>query len=152
MAHLFSQPRWKQQCLPPEGDLWPVPLPLCGLPHRSSSWDATVLPLPEKRCFKVKALPGWQEALKALELGAMFPGVHQRPSALPIRGQDWHQQSPERGVKKHLELKAFLDQGGDSQGISNRAQRLWDLLDTGGDSVAGTGTFRGPGWSLGFWG
>lgn len=80
----------------------------------------------------------------------MFPGVHQRPPALPIWGQDWHQ--PRKGVKKQSELNAFLDQGGDPRGPKSEAQQFWGLLDTGGDAAAGTGTFRRTSGSLEFLG
>lgn len=50
------------------------------------------------------------------------------------------------------ELTAFLDQGGDPRGPNSQAQQFWGLLDTGGDSAAGTGTFRRTSGSLGFLG
>lgn len=95
----------------------------------------------------------WQESLRALELGVMIPGVHQRPLALPpIWGQDWHHQWPRRGIRKLPELNVFLDQRGDPRGPNSQAQQFWSLLDTGGDSAAGTGAFRSSGCSLGFLG
>lgn len=67
----------------------------------------------------------WQEALKALELGVVFPGVHQRSSALPMWGRDWYHHGQGEVGKKQSELKALLDQGGDPQGPSSQAQQFW---------------------------
>lgn len=130
-------------------------MPFCSedcLVRVGPNWDVSALPLPEKWCVRVKPPPMARVIKGAGQWGDESRGATEATGSAPIRGQDWHHQWPKRGVRKLPELNTFLDQRGDPRGPNSQAQQFWSLLDTRGDSAAGTGAFRSSGCSLGFLG